>query len=140
MCIRDSSPHREDELGLIRTGLDFRAQSVDVRIDGVLVTAVAIAPNLVEELGAAENAARMLGKVQQQVELLGGEKMCIRDRGYTSYFQPNKVDRFAVDDPKAKKETFVGSITFAVAVSYTHLDVYKRQSSFLFQITYFYAV
>ena len=34
--------------------------------------------------------------------------------GYTSYFQPNKVDRFAVDDPKAKKETFVGSITFAV--------------------------
>lgn len=34
--------------------------------------------------------------------------------GYTSYFQPNKVDRFAVDDAKAKKETFVGSITFAV--------------------------
>lgn len=33
---------------------------------------------------------------------------------YTSYFQPNKVDRFAVDDPKAKKETFLGSITFAV--------------------------
>ena len=34
--------------------------------------------------------------------------------GYTAYFQPNKVDRFAVDDAKAKKETFVGSITFAV--------------------------
>ena len=34
--------------------------------------------------------------------------------GYTSYFQPNKVDRFAVDDAKAKKQTFVGSITFAV--------------------------
>ena len=34
--------------------------------------------------------------------------------GSTSYFQPNKVDRFAVDDAKAKKETFVGSITFAV--------------------------
>ena len=34
--------------------------------------------------------------------------------GYTSYFQPNKVDRFAVGDAKAKKETFVGSITFAV--------------------------
>ena len=34
--------------------------------------------------------------------------------GYTSYFQPNKVDRFAVDDAKTKKETFVGSITFAV--------------------------
>lgn len=33
---------------------------------------------------------------------------------YSAYFQPNKVDRFAVDDPKAKKETFLGSITFAV--------------------------
>ena len=33
---------------------------------------------------------------------------------YTSYFQPNKVDRFAVDDEKSKKETFLGSITFAV--------------------------
>ena len=34
--------------------------------------------------------------------------------GYISYFQPNKVDRFAVDDSKSKKETFIGSITFAV--------------------------
>lgn len=33
---------------------------------------------------------------------------------YTSYFQLNKVDRFAVEDEKAKKETFLGSITFAV--------------------------
>ena len=33
---------------------------------------------------------------------------------YSSYFQLNKVDRFAVDDPKAKKESFLGSITFAV--------------------------
>jgi signal peptidase I len=33
---------------------------------------------------------------------------------YSSYFQLNKVDRFAVDDPKAKKESFIGSITFAV--------------------------
>lgn len=33
---------------------------------------------------------------------------------YTSYFQPNKVDRFAADDEKSKKETFLGSITFAV--------------------------
>ena len=33
---------------------------------------------------------------------------------YTSYFQPNKVDRFAVDDEKGKKESFLGSITFAV--------------------------
>ena len=33
---------------------------------------------------------------------------------YSSYFQLNKVDRFMVDDPKAKKESFLGSITFAV--------------------------
>lgn len=33
---------------------------------------------------------------------------------YTSYFQLNKVDRFAIEDEKAKKETFLGSITFAV--------------------------
>ena len=36
---------------------------------------------------------------------------------YSSYFQLNKVDRFAVDDPKAKKESFLGSITFAVVGS-----------------------
>ena len=36
---------------------------------------------------------------------------------YSSYFQLNKVDRFAVDDPKAKKkESFLGSITFAVVL------------------------
>ena len=46
------TPDREHELGAARVVLDLRPQTVDVRVDSVLVAAMTVAPDMVQELGA----------------------------------------------------------------------------------------
>src|SRR5213595_2521795 len=67
------APDGLDEIGVGRVALDLVAQAVDVRVDGVLVAAVAVAPDLVEQLCAREDAPRAAREVDEQLELLGRE-------------------------------------------------------------------
>src|SRR6188768_2096765 len=61
--------HGEDQLRPHRVGLELRAQPVDVRRHGVLVTVVRVAPHRVEQLRAREHVPGMAREVQQEVEL-----------------------------------------------------------------------
>src|SRR5689334_15433970 len=65
------APNGLDELRLVRISLDLGAQSVDVRIHRVLVSAVRIAPDAVEQLRSRKDPARMASEVHQQIEFLG---------------------------------------------------------------------
>src|SRR5438045_4398158 len=67
------APDREDVSGLRLVWLDLRAESIDVRVDGVLVAFVAVTPHLIEELRARVDAAGMLREMKQQIELARGE-------------------------------------------------------------------
>ena len=51
----------------------FRPQAVDVRVHGVLVPLVVVAPDLVEQPRAVEHLSWMPGEVRQQIELPGGQ-------------------------------------------------------------------
>src|SRR5436190_1594982 len=57
------APHRMDVFGILRIALDLRAQAVDVRVDRMIVPAVLITPNLIEELLSAVDAAWMARKM-----------------------------------------------------------------------------
>ena len=63
----------------------------------MLVAAVAIAPHLVEQLGAAVHPARVAGEVGQQVELLGGEA---QRPGSEAGAALGRVDRQVADDDR----------------------------------------
>jgi len=57
----------------VGVGLDLAAQPVDVAVDGVLVPVMAITPHEVEQLRAGVDAAWVLGKLHEQVELTRGQ-------------------------------------------------------------------
>src|SRR5262249_52964150 len=61
-------PNRMNVFRVLGISLNFRAQPVDVRIDRVIVTAVLIAPHLIEELVAAVYPSWVSCKVNQQIE------------------------------------------------------------------------
>ena len=52
--------------------------------------------------------------------------MCIRDRDYTPRYS-NPAINFATDDMGSDKAMGGVLLDILIAVSYTHLDVYKRQ-------------
>jgi hypothetical protein len=63
------APNGLQQLGPGRVALDLRAQAVDVAVDGVLVAFVTVSPDGIEQR-ARSTAARVLGEMQQQIELL----------------------------------------------------------------------
>src|SRR5437773_2223363 len=74
------APNCLDIFWFVRILFDLGPQSVNVRIDRVLITAVAIAPDLIQELTARINPSRIAREVKQEVELLRSE-----------------IDRFGID-------------------------------------------
>ena len=52
---------------------ELGAQPPDVDVDGAGAAEVVVAPDLLEQLGAAEHAARVLGEELEQLELLVGQ-------------------------------------------------------------------
>ncbi|CAI8941815.1 hypothetical protein EMIT0P265_50394 [Pseudomonas zeae] len=64
-----TTPHGEDARGLGRVFFDLRPQAIDVGVDRVFVTFVAVTPDRVEQVHARENLARLAGEEIQQVEL-----------------------------------------------------------------------
>src|SRR6185295_3767505 len=66
--------HREDDLRPRLVFFDLGAQAVDVAVHVVLVALVAVPPDGIEQLQPRIDAARIAQEVQEQVELLGGER------------------------------------------------------------------
>ena len=62
-------PDGEDAARLGRVVLDLGAQPVDVRVDGVLVTLVLVAPDLIQQVQPRIDLVGMAGEEMQQVEL-----------------------------------------------------------------------
>ncbi len=54
-------------------GAELGAQPPDVDVDGAGATEEVVAPDLLQQLGAGEDAAGVLGEVLQELELLVGE-------------------------------------------------------------------
>ena len=54
-------------------GAELGAEAADVDVDGAGAAEVVVAPDLLEQLLAAEDAARVLGEVLQELELLVGQ-------------------------------------------------------------------
>ena len=54
-------------------GAELRAQTADVHVDGAGAAEEVVAPDLLQQLGAGEDPARVLGEVLEQLELLVGE-------------------------------------------------------------------
>ena len=63
------APDGEDAARLGRVVLDLGAQPVDVRVDGVLVTLVLVAPDLIQQVQPRIDLVGMAGEEMQQVEL-----------------------------------------------------------------------
>ena len=63
--------HRLEEARLARVRLDGGAQPVDVHVHGPRLTRVVVAPDLLQELVAAEDLARVAQQEGQQLERLG---------------------------------------------------------------------
>src|SRR5687767_5483952 len=59
------APHGEDVFGVGSVFFDFGAQAVDMRIDGMLIAAVLVAPDFVEQLRARVDSSRVLCEVQE---------------------------------------------------------------------------
>ena len=66
-----NTPDRHDVTWLGRVRFDFRAKSVDMRIDGMFITFMSVAPNLVQQLGTAVDTTGVPCEVCQQIKLLG---------------------------------------------------------------------
>ena len=65
------TPDRHDITRLAWVRLNFRAKSVDMRIDGMFIAFVSEAPHLVQQLATGIDPARVLREVCQQIKLLG---------------------------------------------------------------------
>ena len=57
------TPDRNDNFGLRRVSLDLCAQTVDVRVDSMLIAFMAVAPHFVEQISSAKNVAGVTGEV-----------------------------------------------------------------------------
>ncbi len=66
-------PHREDQLGVLRIALDLLAQVGDVDVAGPDVSAELGLPELLHDLLAREDLARVLGEQPQHLELRAGQ-------------------------------------------------------------------
>ena len=67
------APHGSDERGLGGIELDFCTELVDEVVDGARRTLVVVAPDLVEDLVAAQDPAAVLDQVAKQPELPVGD-------------------------------------------------------------------
>src|SRR5258708_4401578 len=65
--------HRVDVLRLLRVDLDLLAQPVDVSVDGSGLDVDVVAPNIAQQLRAAEDLARAGREQRQHVELGDGQ-------------------------------------------------------------------
>ena len=63
--------HRADEHLVL--GAELGPQPADVDVDGARAAVVVVAPDLLEQLGAGEDPARVLGEVLEELELLVGQ-------------------------------------------------------------------
>src|SRR6478609_1500293 len=57
---------------LLVLGAQLRPETADVHVDGAGAAEEVVAPDLLEQLGAGEDPARVLGEVLEQLELLVG--------------------------------------------------------------------
>src|SRR5271154_2130413 len=59
--------------GIGRVGLDLAAKTIDVRVHGVLVTDMIVAPHEVQQLLPRVDAPRVLSEMQEEFEFLRGQ-------------------------------------------------------------------
>ena len=63
------APHRDDEMGLGRIGLELGPEPVDVGVEGAAVREVPVGPQQVDEFGTGADPAGRGEQDGQQVEL-----------------------------------------------------------------------
>src|SRR5437667_12737524 len=90
------APNGQHQLWVLRVIFDLCSQAIDVRINCPVVPFIRIIPNLLEQILAREDAARVRGEQAQQIEFLGCEvNMPVGDSNLATYGIDSQI---AADD------------------------------------------